>query len=191
MFKSYSYVIIVKQIVFVCFWIYNYDMRILGLDPGIAIVGYSIIDVDGDVLNFCASGSIRTSKNLSDSERLFEIAQDMDELIKLYSPDVAAVEKLFFFKNQKTVIPVAQARGVILMSLAKNGISYGEYTPIEVKQTITGYGRAEKSEVAEAVERMVEKNGNKWPKLDDTVDSIAIAVCHARYLQCSLASYET
>lgn len=159
-------------------------MRILGLDPGIAIVGYSIIDVDCDVINFSASGSIQTSKNKSDGERLAEIAQDMEEIIKTYEPDVAAVEKLFFFKNQKTVIPVAQARGVILMALSKFGLKYREYTPIEVKQTITGFGRAEKSEVARAVELMVEKNGNKWPTLDDTVDSIAIAVCHARHLQC-------
>lgn len=166
-------------------------MRILGLDPGIAIVGYSLIDIDGDVLNFAGSGSIQTSKNKTDAQRLAEIAEDMDEIIKTYSPDVAAVEKLFFFKNQKTVIPVAQARGVILMSLAKHGIEYGEYTPIEVKQTITGYGRADKIEVANAVEMMVEKNGKNWPKLDDTVDSIAIAVCHARNLQCSLSEYVT
>ena len=172
-------------------FLFHYDfiiisMRILGLDPGIAIVGYSIIDVDGDIINFSASGSIQTSKNENDGKRLAEIAQDMEEIIKVYSPDVAAVEKLFFFKNQKTIIPVAQARGVILMSLAKSNISYSEYTPIEVKQTITGFGRAEKAEVAQAVELMVEKNGNNWPKLDDTIDSIAIAVCHARHLQCSL-----
>ena len=166
-------------------------MRILGIDPGIAIVGYSIIDVDGDVYNFRASGSIQTTKSSTEAERLLEIERDMEQLIKMYSPDVAAIEKLFFFKNQKTVIPVAQARGIILMTLAKANIPFGEYTPLEVKQTITGFGRAEKSEVAVAVERMVEKNGNNWPKLDDTVDSIAIAVCHARHCSCNLDAFAT
>lgn len=155
-------------------------MRILGLDPGIAIVGYSIIDAVDGVYNLVASGSIQTDKNKTDAGRLFEISQDLEQIINMYKPDCAGVEKLYFFKNQKTIIPVAQARGVILMLLEKYSIDAYEYTPIVVKQTITGYGRASKTEVAEGVKRMVETNGNVWPKLDDTVDSIAIAVCHAR-----------
>ena len=157
-------------------------MRILGIDPGLAIVGYSVIDVVDDRYILLTSGSIRTDKTKSDAGRLLEIFQDMNFILNEYKPQVAAIEKLFFFKNQKTVMPVAQARGVILLALEQFGISSFEYTPLEIKQTITGYGRAEKSDVAIAVEKMVEKNNKTWPKLDDTVDSIAIAVCHARYV---------
>ncbi len=164
-------------------------MRILGIDPGIAIVGYSIIDAVDGVYTLVSSGSIQTDKNKTDAGRLYEISQDLEEIIKQYNPDTAGVEKLYFFKNQKTIIPVAQARGVIMMTLEKYSIGAVEYTPIVVKQTITGYGRASKEEVAQAVEKMVDKNGKNWPKLDDTVDSIAIAVCHARNAECSLAQY--
>ena len=164
-------------------------MRILGIDPGIAIVGYSLIDVCDD--NYClvTSGSIQTDKTKTDAGRLFEIANDLEEIIKKYQPDTAGVEKLYFFKNQKTIIPVAQARGVIMMVLEKYAINTVEYTPIVVKQTITGYGRASKNEVADAVKNMVIRNEKKWPKLDDTVDSIAIAVCHARNIQCDISQY--
>ncbi|MBS4760511.1 MAG: crossover junction endodeoxyribonuclease RuvC [Clostridium sp.] len=164
-------------------------MRILGIDPGIAIVGYSVIDTVNGSYNLIASGSIQTDKNKSEQGRLLEIANDLEEIIKMYTPDTAGVEKLYFFKNQKTIIPVAQARGVIMMTLEKYSVEAVEYTPIVVKQTITGYGRASKDEVAEAVEKMVCKNGRCWPKLDDTVDSIAIAVCHARNLECDLSKY--
>ncbi len=164
-------------------------MRVLGIDPGIAIVGYSILDVEEDCCKLVSSGSIQTDKNKTEAGRLYEISKDLEEIIKQFEPDTAGVEKLYFFKNQKTIIPVAQARGVIMMTLEKMKIPAVEYTPIIVKQTITGYGRATKNEVADAVERMVEKNDKKWPKLDDTVDSIAIAVCHARNLQCDLSKY--
>lgn len=164
-------------------------MRILGIDPGIAIVGYSVIDAVDGVYTLVSSGSIQTDKNKSEAGRLYEIATDLEEIIKAYKPYTAGVEKLYFFKNQKTIIPVAQARGVIMMTLEKYSISAVEYTPIVVKQTITGYGRASKDEVAQAVEKMVEKDGKNWPKLDDTVDSIAIAVCHARNEECNLSQY--
>ena len=164
-------------------------MRVLGIDPGIAIVGYSILDVEGDCCTLVSSGSIQTDKNKTEAGRLYEISRDLEEIIKQFSPDTAGVEKLYFFKNQKTIIPVAQARGVIMMTIEKMSVPAVEYTPIIVKQTITGYGRATKDEVAGAVERMVEKNDKNWPKLDDTVDSIAIAVCHARNLQCDLSKY--
>lgn len=161
-------------------------MRILGIDPGIAIVGYSIIDVENEQYNLISSGSIQTDKHKSEAGRLLEISNDMEEIVKTFNPDTAGVEKLYFFKNQKTIIPVAQARGVIMMILEKYHIPAVEYTPIVVKQTITGYGRASKNEVAEAVEKMVNKNGKNWPKLDDTVDSIAIGVCHARNEECKM-----
>ena len=153
-------------------------MRILGIDPGLAIVGYSIVDSDSDSNTLITSGSIQTDKNKTDSARLFEIENDLKFIIDKYNPDSAGIEKLFYFKNQKTVIPVAEARGVILSVLESKNIPITEFTPIEVKQIITGYGRASKEEVAKIVEKLiVYKN---LPKLDDTLDSIAIALCCAR-----------
>ncbi|MDD3149260.1 MAG: crossover junction endodeoxyribonuclease RuvC, partial [Candidatus Gastranaerophilales bacterium] len=114
-------------------------MRIFGIDPGVAIVGYSVIDIE--CINGCNSyalidsGSIQTSKNLSTPDRLLEIAEDMDILTKKFKPDIASIEKLFYFKNAKTIMPVAEARGVILMILRRAGIEICEYTPLEVKQT--------------------------------------------------------
>ncbi len=153
-------------------------MKILGIDPGMAIVGYGIINVKDDFIELEASGSIQTDKNLSDSKRLLEIYNDMATVVNKYKPDCASVEELFFFKNQKTVIPVAEARGVILTVLEKFNIPIFSYTPMEVKQVLTGYGRAEKKEV----ERMVKiaLGTQDLPKLDDTVDAIAIAICHSR-----------
>ena len=153
-------------------------MRILGIDPGLAIVGYSVLDIEKEDNILVSSGSIQTDKNKSDAERLFEIMTDMQTIIDKYKPNIASVEKLFYFKNQKTIIPVAEARGVILAILQKNNIKIAEYTPIEVKQMITGYGRASKDEVAKIVQMSIKYN--KLPKLDDTLDSIAIALCYSR-----------
>ena len=153
-------------------------MRILGIDPGLAIVGYSILDIEKDEHVLETSGSIQTDKNKTDSQRLLEIESDMQTLIDMYKPDIASIEKLFYFKNQKTIIPVAEARGVILSVLEKNSVPIYEYTPMEVKQVITGYGRATKEEVAKIVELSVKYK--KLPKLDDTLDSIAIALCYSR-----------
>ena len=153
-------------------------MRILGIDPGIGITGYSIIEADKNGYTLLHSGSIQTDKSMPVSKRLVEIFDDMTEICRRYQPDEAAIEQLFFFKNQKTIIPVAEARGVILTVLEKEGIKTGEYTPLVIKQVLTGHGRAEKSEVRAMVERFVTLNKNT--KLDDTVDSIAIGICHAR-----------
>ncbi len=155
-------------------------MKILGIDPGMAIVGYGMIDIDGDNIELVTSGSIQTDKKLSDSARLLEIYNDLCQIVDKYKPDCASVEKLFFFKNQKTVIPVAEARGVILTVLEKFGIPAYEYTPMEVKQVLTGYGRAEKKEVDQMVHLALQTDN--LPKLDDTVDAIAIAICHSRSL---------
>lgn len=153
-------------------------MRILGIDPGMAIVGYALVNWENDKYILEGSGSIQTDKNLTDSKRLLEIYNDLSTIVKEYSPDCAAIEKLYFFKNQKTIIPVAEARGTILTVLEKYNIKSYEYTPIEVKQVLTGYGRATKKEV----EQMVKYNLDTdiLPKLDDTVDAIGIAICHAR-----------
>lgn len=160
-------------------------MRILGIDPGLAIVGYSVLDVDGDNYELISSGSIKTEKGKTDAARLYEICSDLECIIQKFEPDEASVEKLFFFRNHTTIIPVAEARGIIIMLLEKHGVKISEYTPMVMKQTMTGYGRASKDEVAQAVARMIE---GKLPKLDDTIDAIALAICHARNVECMNAA---
>ena len=153
-------------------------MKILGIDPGMAIVGYGLIEINKEEIKLLTSGSIQTDKKLSDSKRLLEIQEDLSTIVKKYEPDCASVEELFFFKNQKTVIPVAEARGVILTVLEKYNIPTFSYTPMEVKQVLTGYGRAEKKEVEQMVK--ISLGADTLPKLDDTVDAIAIAICPSR-----------
>ena len=153
-------------------------MKILGIDPGMAIVGYGMIEVDNENIELLTSGSIQTDKKLDDSKRLLEIYNDLSQIVEKYKPDCASVEQLFFFKNQKTIIPVAEARGVILTVLEKYKIPTYSYTPMEVKQVLTGYGRAEKKEVEQMVRLTL--GSQELPKLDDTVDAIAIAICHSR-----------
>ena len=153
-------------------------MKILGIDPGMAIVGYSVIEYNGEKPVLLHSGSIQTAKDKPEPARLLEIFEDMQVIVEKYKPDVCAIEKLFFFRNQTTVMPVAHARGVILTVLEKFNIPTFEYTPMEVKQVLTGYGRADKKEVEHMVK--VSLGVNTLPKLDDTVDSIAIAICHTR-----------
>lgn len=153
-------------------------MKILGIDPGMAIVGYSLIDFDGNNCNLLSSGSIQTQKGERESSRLLEIYNDMHTILEEFKPEAAAIEKLFFVHNQTTVMPVAHARGVILTVLEKFGIPIFEYTPMEVKKVLTGYGRADKKEVEMMVK--ISLNTDNLPKLDDTVDAIAIAICHSR-----------
>ncbi len=157
-------------------------MRIIGIDPGMAIVGYSIIDaqiIDGEEhYSVVESGSIQTDRSLDKPSRLLEISQDLSYLIGLYKPNVASVEELFFFKNAKTIVPVCEARGVILLTLRKFGISINEYTPLVIKQTVTGYGRANKSDVQEMIKLIIKSD--QIPKLDDSSDAMAIAICHVR-----------
>ena len=143
-----------------------------------AIVGYGMIGVVNDKIELLTSGSIQTDKSLNDSKRLLEIYNDLSKIVEKYKPDCASIEQLFFFKNQKTVIPVAEARGVILTVLEKYNIPIFSYTPMEVKQVLTGYGRAEKKEVEQMVKLTL--NTESLPKLDDTIDAIAIAICHCR-----------
>ena len=157
---------------------YNFPMKILGIDPGMAIVGYGMIGVEKDNIELLTSGSIQTDKKKDDSKRLLEIYNDLSEVVEKYKPDCASVEQLFFFKNQKTIIPVAEARGVILTVLEKYNIPTYSYTPMEVKQVLTGYGRADKKEVEQMVR--ITLGAQELPKLDDTVDAIAIAICHSR-----------
>ena len=153
-------------------------MKIMGIDPGMAIVGYGIVDFDGTTTRLLHSGSIRTSKNDKESARLLEIFNDMTTIVDKYRPDAVSIEKLFFFRNRTTVMPVAHARGVILTVLEQHNIPIYEYTPIEVKQVLTGYGRAGKKEVEHMVKLALDCGD--LPKLDDTVDAVAIAICHTR-----------
>ena len=153
-------------------------MKILGIDPGMAIVGYSILEFDGGNMELLHSGSIQTTKKERESARLLQIYNDMNTVVESYKPDVCAIEKLFFFRNQTTVMPVAHARGVILTVLEKYNIPIYEYTPMEVKQILTGYGRADKKEVEQMVKLALQTDN--LPKLDDTVDSIAIAISYTR-----------
>ena len=155
-------------------------MKILGIDPGLGIVGYSVIEYDEEKPVLLHSGSIQTQKGTRESARLLEIFEDMNTIVEKYKPDCAAIEKLFFFRNRTTVMPVAHARGVILTVLEKFKVPIYEYTPIEVKQVLTGYGRADKKEVEQMVK--ISLGVDNLPKLDDTVDSIAIAICHTRSL---------
>ena len=153
-------------------------MKILGIDPGMAIVGYSILDFNGKDLALLHSGSIQTAKHTREPARLLEIFNDMTTIVEKFRPDVCSIEKLFFFRNRTTVMPVAHARGVILTVLESHNIPVYEYTPMEVKQILTGYGRADKKEVEQMVKFALQTDS--LPKLDDTVDSIAIAISHTR-----------
>lgn len=154
-------------------------MRIIGIDPGIQITGYCVMDVlDKDSYEIISTGSIQTNKNDKTPKRLLEIYNDVITICKTYEPDVASIEQLFFFKNQKTIIPVAEARGVILAALEDCKIEVFEYTPMVVKQVLTGSGRADKKLVENMVRRTVEVK--EEVKLDDTIDAIAIAICHNR-----------
>ena len=155
-------------------------MKVLGIDPGLGIVGYSVIEYDEEKPVLLHSGSIQTQKGTRESARLLEIFEDMNTIVEKYKPDCAAIEKLFFFRNRTTVMPVAHARGVILTVLEKFKVPIYEYTPMEVKQVLTGYGRADKKEVEQMVK--ISLGVDNLPKLDDTVDSIAIAICHTRSL---------
>ncbi len=152
------------------------SVRVLGIDPGTAIVGWAIIDeIDGAQISV-AHGQITTSKEMSDADRLVEIADDLSSIIAKYRPAESAVEKLFFFKNQKTIITVAQARGVVLQILRTSGLLVAEYTPLQIKQAVTGYGRAEKAQVQEMVRQIL--GLAQIPKPDDVADALAVALCH-------------
>ena len=152
-------------------------MRILGIDPGFAITGYSIIDYIGNKFKLITSGAILTEAGESFPLRLEKIYNELYEIIENFNPEAMAIEELFFNNNAKTAINVAQARGVILMTARIKKLSIFEYTPLQIKQAVTGYGRANKNQVQRMVKMIL--NEEKLPKLDDITDSMAIAICHA------------
>ena len=159
-------------------------MRILGIDPGTATTGWAIIEVKDTKIKPIGHGFISTSKNNSEEERLLEISSDLDNIVKKYKPVEAAIEKIFFFKNQKTIIQVSQSRGAILLTLKRKNIKITSYTPLQVKQALTGYGRAEKKQIQVMTKNVLHLKS--LPKPDDVADAIAIAICHAnsRILNC-------
>ncbi len=162
-------------------------MIILGIDPGLAIVGYGILEYHGNQFYPIAMGSIETPAGIDVEERLNMIYGDMCELIKTYRPDEMAIEELFFNTNQKTAIAVAEARGVILLSAIHHGVKISEYTPLQVKQSVVGYGRAEKHQVITMVKTLLHLGDSL--KLDDTADALAIAICHAHACGSLMQSY--
>lgn len=152
-------------------------MRIIGIDPGYAIVGFGVIDYIGNKFKIVEYGAITTESNQNMNERFKSIHDDLNTIIERTKPEFLAIEELFFNSNQKTAINVAQARGVLLLSALNHGISVHEYTPLQVKQAVVGYGRAEKKQVQLLVKSIL--GLEKVPKPDDTADALAIAVCHA------------
>ena len=148
-------------------------MRIIGIDPGLARVGYGIIEIENERKTLLDCGVIETDKGKKEEDRLYEIFQDLNELINQWNPTVAAVEKFFFYRSS-TTISVVQARGVIMMVLASKKIHVSEYSPAQIKLTIAGSGKASKKDILAAV--MYSLDLNKPPKPDDSADALAIAL---------------
>ena len=153
-------------------------MRILGIDPGIATIGFGVIDSERGKQQLVQCGVITTPAHTSLASRLAQIYDDMRELIGMFKPDAVSIEELFFNTNITTGIAVAHGRGVILLACEQAGVKIYEYTPLQVKQAVAGYGRAEKRQVMEMVKRLCGLSAA--PKPDDAADAVALALCHAR-----------
>jgi len=152
-------------------------MRILGIDPGIGRCGWGVIEAQNAKLKMLNCGCIETSPKKAVEKRLEEIYSEITKLIKTYSPEVLAIEELFFNTNAKTAFVVGQARGVILLAAAQSNLEIAIYTPLQVKLAVTGYGRAEKPQVGQMVKTLLSLK--EVPKPDDTADGLAIAMTHA------------
>lgn len=155
-------------------------MRILGIDPGTAITGFGIIDKNGMKLNYVTYGVIRTSKDQPLAERLSTIHKELSDLIAEYKPQALAVELLYFATNVKTAMAVSQARGIVLLCGFNAHLSIAEYTPLQIKQALTNYGRAEKPQIQAMVKTILKLDS--IPNPDDAADALAIAICHAARL---------
>ena len=153
-------------------------MRILGIDPGIAIVGFGLIESNRGSVRMLQYGAVTTEAGLPLATRLVQIENDMTALISQLKPDEIAVEELFFSKNITTGIAVAHGRGVILCTAERLGVPIFEYTPMQVKQAVAGYGLADKKQVMDMTKRLLKLKA--VPKPDDAADALAIAICHAR-----------
>ena len=155
-------------------------MLALGIDPGTAICGYGFVESNGSRLIAHEYGAITTSAKARPEDRLAKIYDELDMLIKKYKPDVMGVEQLFFNRNVTTAIPVGQARGVVLLAAAKNGLELVERTPLQIKQSVTGYGKATKEQVIYMVTKLL--NLPEPPKPDDVADALAVAICTSHVL---------
>lgn len=153
-------------------------MRILGIDPGIATIGFGLVETNRAEVHMLTYGAITTPAGLPLSKRLLQISMDMEELIGQTKPDVISIEELFFNNNITTGIAVAHGRGVILCAAEKCGIPLFEYTPSQVKLAVTGYGKAQKLQVMDMTKRILKLKA--VPRPDDAADALALAICHAR-----------
>jgi len=149
---------------------------VLGIDPGLATTGYGLVAGDEQTLRPVAYGVVRTPPHVPTAARLALLYDALQRIVAEFSPDQAAVEELFFATNARTAITVSQARGVVLLALAKCGLCAAEYTPLEVKQSTTGYGQADKPQVQEMVRLLL--GLREVPRPDDAADALAIAICH-------------
>ncbi len=153
-------------------------MIILGIDPGTATTGFGVIKKTKKELFCLGYGAIITSPDFSDAERLRQLFNELNLVIRHYEPDILAVERLYFFKNSKTAMTVSQAKGVILLAGVKKNLPIFEFTPLQVKTAITGYGRADKSQMQKMVQVLLSLD--KLPKPDDAADALGVAICYAR-----------
>lgn len=151
-------------------------MIILGIDPGYAIVGWGVLEYQGNRFRVIDFGAITTEASMDMYDRFKEIHDELNRIIELHKPDAMAIEELFFNSNRTTAINVAQARGVLILSALNHQVPVYEYTPLQVKQAVAGYGRAEKQQVQQMTKVLL--NLNQVPKPDDTADALAIAICH-------------
>ena len=153
-------------------------MRILGIDPGFATIGFGLVEAERGQVHVVTYGAITTPAGLPLSKRLYQIGTDTEDLIGQLKPDVISIEELFFNTNITTGIAVAHGRGVILLAAEKLGVPVFEYTPMQVKQAVVGYGKAEKKQVMLMTQRLL--NMKQLPRPDDAADALAIAICHSR-----------
>jgi len=154
-------------------------MRIIGIDPGYAIMGYGILDYKGNKFTPVIYGSITTDAHTPNEERLLTLYNELTEIIKEYDPEEASIEELFYNTNATTAIMVGEARGMALLACAQAGVRINEYTPLQIKSSLTGYGRADKKQVQTMVKMILGLSA--VPKPDDTADALAAAICHAHH----------
>lgn len=162
-------------------------MRIIGIDPGYAIVGFGVIEYERSQFTVIDYGAVTTAAETDFNTRLKEIYDDVCYIMDKYRPEAMAIERLYFTTNQKTAIAVAEARGIVLLAARQREIGIYEYTPLQVKNSITGYGKAVKKQVQELTKNILKLP--EIPKPDDTADALAIAVCHAHSYNSRLSDY--
>ncbi|MBP3856299.1 MAG: crossover junction endodeoxyribonuclease RuvC [Ruminiclostridium sp.] len=162
-------------------------MRIIGIDPGYAIVGFGIVEYERRVFDVIDYGAITTTAETEFNTRLMEIYDDTCLILDRFRPECMAIERLYFTSNQKTAIAVAEARGIVLLAARQRNIPIFEYTPLQVKSSVTGYGKAVKKQVQELTKNILKLP--EIPKPDDTADALAIAVCHAHTYNSQLSRF--